>query len=153
MSDNRTTVTIEGVQLIFRNFEGRADKFNLTGKREFSAKLDKAAADELIKAGFTVKYLTSREEGEPDQAYLPITVSFKFKPPRVVMIAGNTRTPLTEDTVATLDWVDIEFADLIVTPFHWDVNGKQGVSAYLKSLFVTIEESDLDRKYNQELGE
>ena len=37
--------------------------------------------------------------------------------------------------------------DLTLNPYAWEVNGKTGVKAYLKSIFVTIVEDDLDRKY------
>ena len=37
--------------------------------------------------------------------------------------------------------------DLILNPYEWAVNGKTGVKAYLKSIFVTIQEDELERKY------
>jgi hypothetical protein len=39
-----------------------------------------------------------------------------------------------------------------VRPYAWDVNGKTGVKAYLKTLFVTIDEDALELKYGQTGG-
>jgi hypothetical protein len=49
-----------------------------------------------------------------------------------------------------LDWADIKSSDLICRAYEWDVNGKTGIKAYLQSLFVTIEEDYLDRKYSND---
>lgn len=63
------------------------------------------------------------------------------------MISSTARTNLDEASVEVLDWADIRVADLIARGYEWSVNGKTGVKAYLQSLFVTIEEDDLERKY------
>jgi len=47
-----------------------------------------------------------------------------------------------------LDWADIKTADLIARGYDWNVGGKSGTKAYLQSLFVTIEEDALERKYS-----
>jgi hypothetical protein len=46
-----------------------------------------------------------------------------------------------------LDWAEFENIDLIVSGYDWDVNGKQGTKAYLKKMYVTLVEDELDRKY------
>ncbi len=63
------------------------------------------------------------------------------------MITSTSRTHLDESSVPVLDWAEIQTADLIARAYEWEVNGKSGIKAYLQSLFVTIEEDALERKY------
>ena len=142
------TFMIEGAQIIFRNFEGKEGQYNRKGDRNFAVIIpDEKTAKQMLKDGWNVKYLEAREEGDENTPYISVTVSYKNRPPRIVMLTTNARTNLTEDTVEILDWAEIANADLICNAYEWDVNGKTGVKAYLKSLFITIEEDALERKY------
>lgn len=147
VTNNAKTFMVEGAQIIFRNFEGKEGPFNSEGDRNFCVILDPVAAEQMAKDGWNVKALASREEGVPDTPYIQVRVNFKQRPPRVVMITSTSRTSLNDETVATLDWAEIQNADLICRGYEWDVNGKTGIKAYLQSLFVTIEEDELERKY------
>jgi hypothetical protein len=149
MADDRTTVTIENAQLVFKNFAGAEGQYNAAGDREFSVILDPENATLMEKAGWNVKYLKAREEGDSPTPYLPVKVSFKVRPPTVVVITSSARTRLDENSIETLDWAEIEKADLIVTPYAWTVGSKTGIKAYLKSLYVTVVEDELELKYAQ----
>jgi len=81
--------------------------------------------------------------------YLPVSVNFKGRPPRIVLITSRGRTNLDESTVEMLDWADIINVDLIIRPYEWTVNNKSGVKAYLQSIYATIDEDPLEVKYNQ----
>ena len=147
---NDGTVMMEGVQIIFRNFAGKEGQYNREGDRNFAVLLDENVAKTLLEDGWNVKYLKPRDDEEEDQeerAYLQVSVNFKGRPPRVVMITSRGRTNLDEDGVEVLDWADILNVDLIVRPYEWNVNGKTGIKAYLQSIYVTIEEDELERKY------
>lgn len=147
MSDDAKTFMVEDARIIFRNFTGKEGPFNSEGDRNFCVVLDLDIGKQMLKDGWNIKYLASREDGEEDTPYIQVRVNFKQRPPRVVMITSTSRTSLREDSVDTLDWADIQTADLICRGYEWNVNGKAGVKAYLQSLFVTIEEDALERKY------
>lgn len=152
MADDAKTFMVEDARLIFRNFSGKEGQYNREGDRNFAVILDEETAKMMLADGWNVKGLASREEGEPDTPYIQVAVNFKNRPPRVVMITSTSRTHLDESSVAVLDWAEIQTADLIARAYEWEVNGKSGIKAYLQSLFVTIEEDALERKYaiNQE---
>jgi hypothetical protein len=152
MARDESTVLMEGVRIIFRNFEGKEGQYNRAGDRNFGVLLDTDVAEAMANDGWNIKFLKPREEdadeGEEPQAWLPVSVNFdKGRPPRVVMITSRGRTNLDESSVELLDWADIQNVDLIVRPYTWEVNGKTGVKAYLQSLYVTVEEDELERKY------
>lgn len=145
------TVTMRGVRIIFRNFEGKEGKYNQAGSRSFGVILPKDVAMAMLADGWNVKYLEPREEEEEEtepQPWLPVQVAYdKGRPPRISMISSRGKTNLDEKMVETLDWADITNVDLIVRPYNWDVNGKSGVKAYLQTMFVTVEEDELERDY------
>mgnify|MGYP003576576433 CR=1 FL=1 len=145
------TVMMEGVRIIFRNFAGKEGQYNREGDRNFAVLLDENVARTMAEDNWNVKWLNPREdeEGQEPQAYLPVSVNFKGRPPRIVLITGRGRTNLDEDSVEMLDWADILNVDMIIRPYAWDVNGKTGIKAYLQSIYVTIEEDALEQKYNE----
>jgi len=145
--DGPKSVMFEGARIIFRNFEGKEGLYNREGDRNFSVILDPAIGDQMKEDGWNVKKPQPREDGETRDPYLQVSVSFKNRPPRIVMITSRGRTDVPEDLLPVLDWVDIANVDLIVNPYQWSVNGRNGVKAYLKSIYITIQEDALELKY------
>lgn len=151
MPVNDNTVLMEGVRIIFRNFSGRETKYNREGDRNFAVLLDNAVAKAMAEDNWAVKWLKPRDDGEEEepQAYLPVSLKFKGRPPQIVLVTSRGRTHLDESSVEMLDWADIINVDLIVRPYEWAVNGKSGIKAYLKSIYVTIDEDPLEIKYSE----
>lgn len=145
-----SNVVMEGVRIIFRNFEGKEGPYNKSGDRNFAVLLDDNVANMMAEDGWNVKWLKPRddaEEGEEDQPYLPVSLRYDVFPPHVVLVTQRNRTVLQEAQVAMLDYADIVNVDLIVRPHNWTVNNKSGIKAYVKTMFVTIEEDALIKKY------
>jgi hypothetical protein len=154
--DEPANFILEDAHIIFRNFEGKEGQYNRKGSRNFAVIIpDEKTAQQMLKDGWNVKYLEAREEGDEPVPYVSVEVSYKNRPPRVVMLTASSksRTNLGEDEIEILDYADIQKVDLICNAYEWDINGKQGVKAYLKTMFVTIEEDELERKYAIEQAE
>lgn len=140
-------VKVENARIIFRNFEGAEGQYNRAGDRNFGLVLEHDVAEAMKAEGWNVKYLRPREEGDEPQPWLPVSVSYKGRPPMIVMVTSRGKTMLPEELVMMLDWADFANVDLIVNPYQWNVNGNSGVKAYLKSIYVTIVEDELELKY------
>lgn len=148
MANRSNDVTMEGVRLAIRNFSGAKKQYNLEGKRNFLAMIDDETAEAMAADGWNVKYLKPREEGDTPAPFLKVNVNYDNDPaPRIVLITSRGQTNLTEDTVGILDGAEITNADLLVSPYHYEVHGEKGVTAYLRKAYITIKEDELDLKY------
>ena len=139
----RGIVQIDNARICFRNFTGRADKYNREGDRNFAVIIDdQEVADALITEGWNVKIKPPREEGDDPFMYLTVKVKFNDRGPNVYLKTGRATNRLDEESVSVLDNVDILGVDLDIRPYDWEVSGKTGRSAYLQSICVT---QDSDR--------
>lgn len=143
-------ITIENARILFRNFSGEETRYNPKGNRNFCLLIDDPClCDDLVHDGWNVKYLQPIHEGDAPQPYLQVKVSYGAIPPKVILISGRTKTALTEESIGALDWAEIENIDIIVRPYNWEVNGKTGVKAYLKTMYVTIAQDSFEEKYSK----
>lgn len=147
MARNDKNLTLENVQIAFRNFSGKEALYNAEGDRNFAILLDEKRAAQMADDGWNVKFLKPRDEDEVGQPYISVAVSYKTRPPKIGVVTSNGLNYYTEDMVSLLDWVDIEVADVTLNPYTWAVSGKSGVKAYLQSLFLKIEEDYLQLKW------
>lgn len=154
MSEQRkvtSNINIEGARLIFKNFQGKKTEFNEEGNRNFGVLLEDDLAESLIADGWNVKRLKPKPD-DPDeykQPWLPVKVKFGQIPPIVVLINSRGKRKLDEETIDQLDWSLMKNVDLIIRPYNYPaLKGRPaGVSAYLKALYVTIQEDELAEKY------
>lgn len=147
-SRNDGTLIMENARIVFRNFAGAEGMYNREGDRNFCVLLEEDLARDMIEDGWNVKRLRPREGDETGTPYIQVSVGFKGRPPRMVMITSKGRVDLSQESCILLDWADIETVDLIIRPYHWVVSGRTGVKAYLKSIFVVIKEDYLELKYS-----
>lgn len=139
----RDILQIDDARIIYRNFAGRGDKYNREGDRNFAVVIpEEEMANELTNLGWNVKIKPPREDGDTPFMFLPVKVKFNDRGPNVYLKTGDVQNKLDEESVGLLDNIDIIGVDLDIRPFDWDVNGKQGRTAYLQSIRVI---QDVDR--------
>lgn len=151
-------VVIENARIIWPNFSGEKSDMNAEGDRNFNIWLTEEQNEFLTRDGWNTKCKLPRPEDEDqvERCTLKISVKFKIKPPRIKMIGDKSRneTILGEDLVGLLDQADIKTVDLSFVPYFWTMfagkpNESDGVTAYLKTMYVEVLEDELDRKWDQ----
>lgn len=138
---------LENRRILFRNFSGEPSKFNPNGDRTFNVVISREEADALSAIGWNPKALPLREDDIEPTITLPVRVYYGKSSPTAVLITHRGKTQLDESMISILDWAEPKQIDLILRPNRWDVQGKTGIKAYLKSIYFTMLESELDLKY------
>jgi len=138
---------IENAIIRFRNFSGKAGRYNVEGQRNFCIFLEPTLADTLRQDGWNIKFLKPKDPVEPGQDYVQVKVDFSHIPPQLIIVTKKNKTRLSEASASVLDYAEIAKVDLTINPYYWEVNGKSGIKAYLKAIYVTIVEDPLADKY------
>lgn len=148
MNKKIENLVIEDARIIFKNFSGKPSKFNAEGKRNFCVYIPEDKVSELQDDGWNIKWTKPRDVDEEPKAYIQVSINYGVIPPKIYMITSNNKNLLDEETVGSLDYAEIKYIDLIIRPYIWEVNGKSGIKAYVKNMYVTIEEDYFADKYS-----
>lgn len=144
-------IKMENARIVCRNFAGLKTEFNAEGDRNFGVLLDDDLAARLSQDGWKIKYFNPRPD-DPEQrrqAWLKVKVKFGKIPPICNLITTRGRTRLDENTVGQLDFARYKTVDLIIRPYNYPETNfaPGGVAAYLKAIYVTLQEDDFASKY------
>ena len=141
-------VIFEDARLIFRNFAGKETRYNAAGNRNFCVVIpDEEMALRMKSDGWNVRKSEPRDPNEAPRYYVQVTVRYNHIPPKVMMITRRNKTPLDEESVASLDYAEIKTVDLTIRGHEWEPGR---IKAYLKTMYVTIEEDEFVHKYADE---
>ena len=140
----RDRLIVDDGRIVFRNFEGREDKFNRKGDRNFALVIPtEEMAQALTDKGWNVKIRDNREDGGDLFMYLPVKVKFNDRGPVVYLNTNGRVNMLDEESVGMIDSIDIATVSMDIRPYDWSLaSGKSGRSAYLERIDVVQE---LDR--------
>ena len=134
----RGILQMDDARIIYRNFSGAESKFNRKGDRNFAVVIDdQQLAEDLRNDGWNIKIRPPRDIDDEPFMYLPVKIKFNDRGPNVYLVTGDRMNRLDEDSIDCLDNVDILEVDLDVRPYDWEINGKEGRTAYLQSIKVT----------------
>ena len=86
---NDGTLVMEDARVVFRNFAGKEGMYNREGDRNFCVLLEEDLAEDMMADGWNVKRLKPRDGEEMGTAYIQVSVGFKGRPPRMVMITSS----------------------------------------------------------------
>lgn len=148
--NNIENIKIENARIVFRNLSGKPDKFNPQGgKRSFSVVIeDPEFANELKREGWNIKQFNQSPDSDEEPAhFISVKVSYNNIPPHIYLCTSKNKTLLNEDTVGQLDYAEISNVDIVITPYQYEMNGRSGISAYVKTMYVTVVEDEFASKY------
>ena len=141
-------ILIEDARILFRNFAGKAGMYNSEGERSFCVVVPFEQAEVLERDGWNIRWPKQREEDDGLEPFISVKVRFDNYPPTIVLMSSKGKTKLDADSVEILDCADIGTVDAIISPYNYKMHGREGVTAYLKSLYVKIVEDELELKYS-----
>jgi hypothetical protein len=150
LKKERLEIRIDNAKIAFKNFSGEERKFNPAGNRNFAVFLPDDIARQMEGDGWNVRWLNARPDEDP-QAMISVKMNFGNYPPNINLVSDGKMTRLDENTVSVLDFAELEQVDLILRGYTWNVSGKSGVKAYLKTGYFVLVVNELDKKYANDL--
>lgn len=131
-----------------RNFSGQkrvvnGQVINSEGNRNFLLMLDPEIAGPMAEDGWNVRYTKPRDPDDDPVPFISVDANFGKYPPDVWKKTPSSKPiKLEEEDMSQLDEDQIIEANVVVHPRRYDVQGKQGVKAYLRRLLVTVAEDE-----------
>lgn len=156
--DKSANIMVDDAQIIFRNFRGIDRGYNPKHEKSFSLLVSPERFDiDAMKAdGWNLKQLKPREgyEDEPINYHLPVTVRWDNFPPIIYLVTKvddgkHRRTRLDEETSFMIDTAEIASVKLEISHGKtYDFQGKVGIKAYLKKMYIELVEDRFEEAYD-----
>lgn len=145
----RDNARVDDVRLAWPNLRGLPDDMDRKGGvRKTAIVLPPEVGQRMLEDGWNVKYKPPLEDGGDPLYYIRAKASWDFAAPKIWLVANGRRTLLDEETVGEIDTAKIETVDVILSPYNWiNEDNEVGVTAYIKTMYVTISLDELEQKY------
>lgn len=150
-------VQIDDARIIWKNFEGRGDKFNREGDRNFTLIIpNEGIKDALVNdvnedgVGWNVKIKAPRDADDQAFMFLKVKVKFTGRGPKIRLVTNGRTTFLDEESVGCLDYADIRRVDLDIRPYDDVISGRPFRAAYLHAMRIEQEVDRFDDRYAEE---
>ena len=156
---NNNLIVLENARITFCNLAGRKRQFNDEGKRNFNVILTEEQAQKMIDEGLHVRTLPARDEYSEPRYLLKINANMDSqRPPKIFLCTAKKQTQLDADMLSEVDNAaadqSIVNVDLSFRPYRPPLRTDgNGASAYLNSMYVTIEEDELAERYSKKYEE
>ena len=144
-------INITDGEIAYSNFAGRPTAYKPEGGvRTVTFVIPENVYEDLIKDGWKIR----RQEFEDgsyryllEATFLFRTREGKLRDPKIFIVRDNELIHVTEETADTLDRAEIISADAVIGAYYYDYAGRQGIKAYINSLYLKIKENPIDEKY------
>lgn len=144
-------LSLRNVSIIYPNFSGKQSQYNPKGMRTFCITLEEDLAHELTNDGWNVKFKPPRVEDEDGFYFMEVKINYNgLKDPKIVVINKHHRKDyLQEEQISRLDTEDIISANVVLNPYRWTVNNKEGIKAYLRSAYIFVDEDEFETEISE----
>ena len=154
--ENNRIIELNNVTLRYCNFAGRQTRYNDAGNRNFNVVLSEEDYQRMLDAGMNVRVRPPRNEGDDPTYLMKVNVSYEYRRPRVIFGDGENFMELDEDSLYMIDDADadgsIVHVDLTFRPSRSSKRTDDyGLSAYLKSIEVVVEDDPIVKRQNERL--
>lgn len=134
----------ERPRILWRDFTGEKNQFN--DDRSFTIILEDPLYNALLEDGWPVRVTVPKRDDQYPLNVLTVKVGFKV-PPKIIVIQGDRKMRIDESNIEMLNYAHIIDAKMVIRPREWEVGGKSGVKAYLKEMWVTVQEDEFEEMY------
>lgn len=147
----RDRLIIDDAIIKFPNFEGREEKYNRKGDRNFLLDIPtEEMAQALMERGWNVSIKDKRDEGGDLFMSLKVKVKFNDRGPTIYLNTNGRVNMLDEESAGMIDQIDIASVSMDIRPYDWEVSGKTGRTAYLERMDVVQELDRFAARYAEE---